>query len=196
VPVLDGRILYTFSCPEARPQIATLVPGAFPAAVEEAYRSGTVEQVSVSPGSARGKIQWLDMDARVDKAPIPLSGAKIIVGAGRGLRDQAGLALARQLADLLDGQMAGSRGALDEGWIDNRQLIGMSGQTVRPKLYIACGVSGAIQHNMGLQETGFLVAINQDDQAPMMQVANVGAVGDTQQIISALIRELADLSHS
>lgn len=189
-PVMGGEYFHPAVCPEARPQIATLEPGAFSPAYEDTYRTGDVERVPVVLDGVKGELIWLDLDAVVDKLPIPLTEARVIVSVGRGMQDEAGLVLAQQLADALGGQVAGSRGAFDEGWIDEEQQVGMAGQTVEPDLYIACGISGAIQHYLGMQDAGFVVAINRNEQAPIMSAANVSVVGDAKEVISALLEEL------
>ena len=189
---MGGEYFHTISCPQARPQIATIEPGCFRPAYEEEFRQGEVEHLPLSVDSEAGRLTWLDMDAAVEKRPISLAQATVIVSAGRGLKDEQGFALMQRLADVLGGQTAGSRGALDEGWIDVAQQVGITGQTVKPDLYIACGISGAIQHYVGMQEAGFVVAINRDEDAPIMKVANVALVGDGQEIVAALIKELSE----
>ncbi len=188
---MGGEYFHTISCPQARPQIATIEPGCFRPAYREEFRLGEVEQLAPTLDSTAGKLTWLDMDAAVEKQPVSLAQAAVIVSAGRGLKDEQGFVLAQRLADLLGGQTAGSRGALDEGWIDVAQQVGLTGQTVKPDLYIACGISGAIQHYVGMQEAGFVVAINRDEEAPIMKAANVGLVGDVRELITALIKELS-----
>lgn len=195
---LGGDCFHIRACPEARPQIATLEPGAFRPADQDQYRRGEVERVAVDLEGISGKLNWVDWDmpalseaeAAVTPQPIPLAKSRIIVSAGRGLKDAPGFALAQQLAEALGGQITGSRGALDEGWIDEEQQVGVTGQTVRPDLYIACGISGAIHHVVGMQDARFVVAINRDNQAPIMQVANVIVVGDAEEVVGALVNEL------
>ena len=189
---MGGEYFHTISCPQARPQIATIEPGCFRPAYKEEFRQGEVEQLPLTVDSTAGRLTWLNMDADLEKQPVTLAQAAIIVSAGRGLKDEQGFILAQRLADVLGGQAAGSRGALDEGWIDVAQQIGITGQTVKPELYIACGISGAIQHYVGMQEAGFVVAINRDEEAPIMKAANVGLVGDSQEIVAALIKELSE----
>jgi electron transfer flavoprotein alpha subunit len=174
--------------------MATLQPGTFQPAEPDPYRSGEIEQVAVALDGVVGKLKWVDWDTAVTPPPIPLAQSRVIVAAGRGLKHEKGFALAQQLAAALGGQVAGSRGALDEGWIDEEQQVGLTGQTVRPDLYVACGVSGAIQHVLGMQEAGFVVAINRDDQAPMMKTANLAVVGDAEEVLEALVEELTGAS--
>ena len=189
--VLGGEMYHTAACPEARPQMATLEPGHFRAPYEDAYRSGDVQQVDLDLGEASGKLAWLSLDAEVDLPVVPLSKAKVVVSAGRGLQDAEGFALAEQLADALGGVVAGSRGAFDEGWIDEEQMVGIGGQEIAPDLYVACGVSGDVYHYFGLQDAKFVVAINPDENAPIMKLANMAVVADAKLVVPALLEALA-----
>ena len=192
---MHGDYFHTLACPEARPQLATLEPGSFAMPCADAYLSGTVERLTRSLDLPTSRISWLEMDTAISlaeksvqvSAVAPLTESRIIVAAGRGVQDAEGFALAEQLADALAGQVAGSRGALDEGWINIEQQVGITGQAVKPDLYIACGISGAIQHLVGIQEARFVIAINKDENAPIMQVANLAAVGDVKEIMKALL---------
>jgi len=189
-PILDGEMFNTVACPEARPQIATLQPGFFRAAYEDTHRSGGVQVVETEPGAASGLLSWTSMDAPLDLPAIPLHKAQVVVSAGRGMGDAEGFALVEELAAALGGMVAGSRGAYDEGWIEEGQIIGVGGETVAPDLYVACGLSGDIFHYFGLQQAKFVVAINPDSKAPIMKVANMALVGDAKQIIPAMLEAL------
>jgi electron transfer flavoprotein alpha subunit len=190
-PVLGGEMYHTAACPEARPQIATLEPNSFRMPYEEPYRSGDVQLVEVNLGEASGRLTWIDLDAVADLPAVPLSRAKVVVSAGRGLQDGEGFALVGQLAEALGGVVAGSRGAYDEGWIGEEQIVGVGGEEIAPDLYVACGVSGDVYHYFGLQNAKFVVAINPDEDAPIMKVANMAVVGDAKLVIPALLEALA-----
>ena len=190
-PVLGGEMIHIAACPEARPQMATLQPGYFRAPYEDTYRSGEVQQVEVPLGEVSGRLAWIDLDAQVDLPTTPLSRARIVVSAGRGLEDAEGFALAEQLADALGGVVAGSRGAFDEGWIGEGQIVGVGGQEIAPDLYVACGISGDVYHYFGLQDAKFVVAINPDQSAPIMKLANMAVVADAKHLIPALLEALA-----
>ena len=190
-PVLGGEMYHTVACPEARPQIATLEPGAFRPPYEDTHRSGDVELVEANLGEASGRLTWVDLDAEADLPAVPLSKAKVVVSAGRGLQDAEGFALVEQLADALGGVVAGSRGAFDEGWIGEEQIVGVGGEEIAPDLYVACGISGDVYHYFGLQNAKFIVAINPDEDAPIMKVANMAVVGDAKLVIPALLEALA-----
>lgn len=189
-PVLRGEVYNTAVCPEARPQIATLQPGYFRLPSADPYRSGSVQEVEVDLGGRTGRLFWTEMDAAVDLPPVPLSKAKIVVSAGRGMGDAEGFGLVSRLAEALGGAVAGSRGAFDEGWITESQVVGIGGETIAPDLYVACGLSGDVFHYFGLQDAKFVVAINPDGAAPIMKVANMAVVGDARQIIPAMLAAL------
>jgi electron transfer flavoprotein alpha subunit len=191
-PVLGGEMFHTVACPEARPQIATLEPGHFRVPYEDTYRSGDVQVVEVDLEGIAGRLTWLDLEAEVEIPPAPLSRARVVVAAGRGMGDAEGFALVERLADALGGTVAGSRGAFDEGWIDEEQIVGVGGTYAAPDLYVACGVSGDIYHSFGLQEAKFVVAINSDEKAPINKIANLALVGDARQIIPAMLEALAE----
>ncbi len=184
---MGGEYFHTISCPVARPQMVTLEPGCFSPGYKDVYRQGDIERLEPDLESIEAKLAWLDMDAALEEHPLSLIDAPVVIAAGRGMKDKKGYALLEELAAAIGGRVAGSRGAVDEGWIGQDKQIGMTGQTVKPDLYIACGVSGAIQHYLGMQDAGFVVAINRDKDAPIMKSANIGVVGDSQEIITALI---------
>lgn len=190
-PVLDGEMSHTVACPEARPQIATLQPGHFRVPYEDTYHSGDVQQVDVDLTDVSGRLTWVDLDVPVELPPVPLSKARVVVSAGRGMGDAEGFALVAQLAEVLGGMVAGSRGAFDEGWIDEEQIVGVGGESTAPDLYVACGVSGDIYHYFGLQDAKFVVAINPDEKAPIRKTANMAVIGDAKQVIPAMLKALA-----
>jgi len=189
--VLGGDMFNTQACAEARPQMATLQPGYFRTPGQDAYRSGDVQEVEVDLSDVSGRLTWVNLDAAVDKPSLPLRKAKIVVSAGRGLGDAEGFAVAEQLAAALGGVVAGTRGALDEGWIAEEQVVGIGGETVAPDLYIACGLSGDIHHYFGIRSSKLVIAINADEQAPIMKLANYAVVGDARQILPAMLQALS-----
>jgi electron transfer flavoprotein alpha subunit len=198
-PAMGGEVFHTFACPQARPQMATLQPGAFRLPYQDSHRSGSVQQVDLDLAEVSGRLAaddarglaWTDLDASVELPAVPLSKARIVVSAGRGMGSADGFARVEELAAALGGVVAGSRGALDECWIGEERVVGVGGEMIAPDLYIACGISGDIYHYFGLQNARFVVAINADENAPIMKVANMAIVGDARQIIPAMLEALA-----
>jgi electron transfer flavoprotein alpha subunit len=186
-PALGGRYFELYVCPEARPQIATVEPGQFRIPYEDPYRSGEVEAVDLPLEGVAGRLTWEEMDAPFAPPPEPLSKARVIVAGGRGMGDAESFRLLGALAEALGGQVAGSRGAVDEGWIDEARQVGVANPPVAPRLYLACGISGSVFHYFGMQDAEFLVAINADPEAPIFKVANVGVVGDAKAIVRELL---------
>lgn len=189
-PVLGGEVYHTFACPQARPQMATLEPGYFRVPSADPYRSGEVKRVDLDLGGVTGRLSWPEREASVDLPPVPLSKAKIVVSAGRGMGDAEGFALVQRLAEALGAALVGSRGAFDEGWIPEDRIVGVGGQFIAPDLYIACGLSGDIYHYFGVQSARCIVAINPDENAPIMKVAHMAVVGDARQVIPAMLNAL------
>jgi electron transfer flavoprotein alpha subunit len=188
--ILGDEVFHTVACPEARPQMATLEPGAF-RVPRPGSHSGDVQKVDVDLSGVSPRLTWGEVTA-VDLPAVPLSKARIIVSAGRGMQSKEGFALVAKLAEALGGVVAGTRGALDAGWIGEEQVLGVGGLTVSPDLYVACGVSGDIYHYFGVQSSKFVVAINPDPEAPIMKVANVAVRGDARQVIPAILEALAE----
>jgi len=192
-PVYGGEYFHVSTFLGAKPQIATVRPGAFRLPFADEYRYGDVEEMAVNLEGIEGKIRVLSVSAEEAQPQVPLSKAKIIVAGGRGLGDAEGFALVEELAEALGGQVAGSRGALDEGWIGEERQVGMSEVTVKPDLYIACGISGDVHHYFATQEAKFVVAINKDPNAPIFKVADIGIVGHPKEVIPPLLAELRAL---
>jgi electron transfer flavoprotein alpha subunit len=189
-PVMGGEVYHTMACPEARPQMATLEPGYFRLPYEDTYRSGDVQVVEIELEGTTGPLTWVDTATTFELPPLTLNKAKVVVAAGRGMGDSDGFSLVEKLAQALGGVVAGTRGAQDAGWVDEEQVVGVGGEFVAPDLYLACGVSGDIYHQFGLQGAKFLVAINTDEGAPIMRSANMAVIGDAKQILAAMLDAL------
>lgn len=179
----------TIICPDHRPQMSTVRPGVMEKAQYQEGRKGEVVKLNVSfkEGEIRTKVLEI---VKSLKETVSLTDAKIIVSGGMGLGKPEGFELLKQLADKLGGVVAASRAAVDAGWIDHSYQVGQTGTTVKPKVYFACGISGAIQHVAGMQDSELIVAINTNESAPIFEIADVGIVGDLYKVIPAIIEEL------
>ena len=190
-PAFGGNIMATIACPNHRPQMATVRPGVFSRLTEKNY-DYKVENVNVELEASDIRTTILEV-IKANKQVIDISEAKIIVSGGRGVGSKENFSLLQELADTLGGVVGGSRGAVDKGWIERDYQVGQTGKTVRPSIYIACGISGAIQHVAGMQESDMIIAINKDESAPIMKVADYAIVGDLNKVIPEMINELKSM---
>jgi len=187
-PAFGGNIMATILCKTRRPQMSTVRPRVMEMPERVEGRQGELirEEFSLNEDDFRTKvIEFITADAK----SAFLDKAEIIVSVGLGLGAKRNMALAEELADVLGATIAGSRGAVEAGWLTHDQQVGQSGTTIRPKVYIAIGISGAIQHLVGMQTSDFIIAINNDPEASILKVANYGIVGDLFQIVPALTAE-------
>ena len=183
-PVYSGKAFATVEV-TSTPAIATTRPNAFP--VEEAG-GGAAEVVEISvPSDSKAKV----VETKTPEAgELSIAEADIIVSGGRGLKEAANFSLIRDLAHAINAAVGASRATVDAGWIDHAHQVGQTGRVVSPNLYIACGISGAIQHLAGMSSSKHIVAINKDPEAPIFRVADLGVVGDLFQIVPALTDEV------
>jgi electron transfer flavoprotein alpha subunit len=190
-PAFGGNIMATIVTPHHRPQMATVRHKVMKPALRDDARKGEVIDVKFNQsGSVRTKV--LKTVEELTET-VNICEADIIVAGGRGLGSQKNFQLLEELAKVLGGAVAATRGAVDEGWIPYAHQVGQTGKTVCPKLYIACGISGAIQHVAGMQSSETIVAINKDPDAPIFNVATYGIVGDVHEVLPVLIKKLRDL---
>lgn len=188
-PAFGGNLMATIVCPNTRPQMGTVRPGVFEKVEVEAKDLEVVEEEIVCPEELiRSKV--LEVLVEEGAEDVDLEGAEIIVSGGRGLEDPANFKLIRDLANVLGGTVGSSRAAVDAGWISHAHQVGQSGKTVGPKVYIAVGISGAIQHLAGMSGSDVIIAINKDPDAPIFTVADYGIVGDLFTVVPALIERI------
>lgn len=188
-PAFGGNLMATIVCPNHRPQMSTVRPGVMAKAVPDDARTGKIVSLPVclAPSDMRQRV--LEVVKHVQET-VRLTDAEIIVAGGAGVGSAEGFELLKQLAKRLGGSVAASRAAVDAGWLDHAYQVGQTGTTVKPKLYIACGISGAIQHLSGMQDAGCIVAINKNEDAPIFAVADYGIPGDLHQVIPAILTAL------
>ncbi len=190
-PAFGGNIMATIVTPNHRPQMATVRHKVMKPAPRDASRTGDIIDVKYAQsGDLRTKVIKTVEDAG---ETVNICEADIIVSGGRGLGSAKNFALVAELAKTLGGAVAATRGAVDEGWIPYPHQVGQTGKTVCPKLYIACGISGAIQHVAGMQSSEVIVAINRDADAPIFNVATYGIVGDVHEVVPVLIKKIREM---
>ena len=189
-PAFGGNIMATIVCENHRPQMATVRPGVMEVALDSCKERMIVEKMDVSKLDLTIRVKVLEV-VKTIKSHVDIGSAKVLVAGGRGIGSKSNFELLGELADSLQGEVAGSRAAVDEGWVEKSRQVGQTGTTVRPELYIACGISGAIQHIAGMENASYIVAINKDPDAPIFEYADVGLVGDYKTIIPMLRKELA-----
>ncbi|MCX7716542.1 MAG: electron transfer flavoprotein subunit alpha [Endomicrobia bacterium] len=188
-PAFGGNIMATILTPNHRPQMATVRHKVFKPLQKDNSRKGEIIELQYDFSKVRIRTKFLEF-VKDTTAKVNLSEADIIVSGGRGLGGPEGFKMLEELADLLGGAVGASRAAVDAGWIPYSHQVGQTGRTVAPKLYIACGISGQIQHLVGMSSSEIIVAINKDPEAPMMKIATYSIEGDLYEIVPQLIKAL------
>jgi len=193
-PAFGGNIMATIMCDKFRPQMATVRPNVMPMPERHEGATGVIvrEGFTVPEESILTKVIEIIYDAG-GKSHVDITGADFIVSGGRGMMGPENFAILQELAEELGGVVGASRSAVDAGWMPGDRQVGQTGKTVRPKIYIACGISGAIQHLVGMQDSDMVIAINRDRQAPIFEVATYGIVGDLFQVIPAITGRIRQL---
>jgi electron transfer flavoprotein alpha subunit len=190
-PAFGGNIMATIICPEHRPQMSTVRPGVMPMADVDTAREGVISPFKVAFEAADQNVKILEV-VKETKHKVNIEDANILVSGGRGVGKPENMSTLESLAEKLGGTVSASRAVVDAGWIDRNNQVGQTGKTVRPDLYFACGISGAIQHLAGMEESEFIVAINKDETAPIFDSADLGIVGDVHKVIPELMKILPE----
>ena len=193
-PAFGGHLMATIICPRFRPQMSTVRPGVMQMqAFDEAGAAKVVDRERGSRPDRRGhpcSRSWTSR--RVAEKLVDLIGADVVVSVGRGISadPEKGIKLAEELAEVLGGVVGASRAVTDEGWLSADHQVGQTGKTVHPRIYVALGISGAIQHVAGMQDSETIIAINKNENAPIFDVATYGIVGDLYKVVPELIKEI------
>lgn len=190
-PAFGGNIMATIVCPTSRPQMSTVRPRVMQAMAFDGGRQGQIIEVKPATEQLQTRVRVLESVVS-EEDDVNIQEAEILVAGGRGLDSAQGFTLMRELAASLGGSIASTRAAVDAGWISYPHQVGQTGKTVAPKLYIACGISGAVQHVAGMQSAETIVAINRDKDAPIFDVADFGLVGDLFEIVPKLLRQIEE----
>lgn len=193
-PAFGGNIMATIMCDRYRPQMSTVRPHVMTMPDRKEEASGAIIRESCPIREEDFLVKVLEVISdKQGKGQVDIAGADFIISGGRGMMGKDNFAMLQELADELGGVVGASRSAVDAGWMPQERQVGQTGKTVRPKIYIACGISGAIQHLVGMQDSDTVIAINRDREAPIFEVATYGIVGDLFQVIPAITQRLRAL---
>ncbi|MBE5992988.1 MAG: electron transfer flavoprotein subunit alpha/FixB family protein [Lacrimispora celerecrescens] len=189
-PAFGGNLYAQILCSETRPQMGTCRPGAFKKPEKNPDNQPVVIREEISTPAQEIRTKVIDFIKACEDNDIRLDEAEIIVSGGRGMKSAENFSVLKELADVLNGTVGCSRAAVDAGWMPQTKQVGQTGATVTPKIYFACGISGAVQHVAGMSESGTIIAINKDETAPIFEVADYCIVGDLFEVVPALVKEL------
>ena len=189
-PAFGGNLMATIMCADHRPQMSTVRPGVMQKADREIGRKGIVINFKPVFDKSKFKVRIIET-IKEEKGKIDITEAKILISGGRGVANQEGFNKLESLAKVLNAQVSASRAIVDAGIVTHERQVGQTGKTVRPDLYFALGISGAIQHLAGMEESEFIIAVNKDKFAPIFDVADIGIVGDVNKVIPLLTERLA-----
>ena len=189
-PAFGGNLMATILCPNTRPQIGTVRPGVFKKNEPDYNRNAEIIRENITTPASDIRTTILEVVKTVGENAVNLEEAEIIVSGGRGLGKPENFAIIKGLANALGAAVGASRAAVDAGWIPHAHQVGQTGKTVGPKIYIACGISGAIQHLAGMSSSDTIIAINKDEDAPIFDIADYGLIGDLFEIVPALTEEI------
>lgn len=189
-PAFGGNLMATILCKEHRPQMSTVRPGVMLKGAKDDNRKGIVERININFDKSKFRVRIIET-VKEEKNLIDITEAKVLVSGGRGVGDAEGFEQLAKLAEVIGAEVSSSRAMVDAGIIPHERQVGQTGKTVRPDLYFAIGISGAIQHLAGMEESGYIIAINKDKNAPIFQTADLGIVGDASKIIPLLTEKLS-----
>ena len=187
-PAFGGNLMATIVCPDHRPQMATVRPGVFEK-LPLGENDATVENIEIKFNSNDIRTKIVEI-IKEHKDIVDISEANVLVAGGRGIGSEENFKMLKELAEVMNGSIAASRAAVEKGWVDKDYQVGQTGKTVRPNIYVACGISGAIQHAAGMQDSDMIIAINKDANAPIMKIADYAIVGDVNKVVPEFIAQL------
>ena len=191
-PAYGGNIIATIKCENHRPQMSTVRQGVFKALETDSSRTGELISETVLEEEKQTRFTVLSEESYGEDSRINLHDANVIVTGGRGVKSTEGFEIIHQLAESVKGAVGATRATIDSGWISYAHQVGQTGLTVQPEVYIACGVSGQIQHLVGMQSSDLIIAINKDSDAPIMQLADVAIVGDLFEVVPEITKLLSN----
>lgn len=188
-PAFGGNLMATIVCKEHRPQMSTVRPGVMRMAPRDLNRKGTIEDVKINFDNSKFRVRVIET-VKETKNLIDITEANVLISGGRGVGNAEGFDMLRAMAGTIGAEVSASRAMVDAGVLGHERQVGQTGKTVRPDLYFAMGISGAIQHLAGMEESDYIIAINKDKFAPIFNVADLGIVGDVRKIIPLLTEKL------
>lgn len=189
-PAFGGNLMATILCTEHRPQMSTVRPGVMRKKEPDYNRTGSVEQVNVPFDASQIKVKLLKK-VKEEKNLIDITEAHVLVSGGRGVGNEEGFKALKELAETINAEVSSSRAMVDAGLIGHERQVGQTGKTVRPDIYMALGISGAIQHLAGMEESEYIIAINKDKFAPIFNIADLGIVADLKKVVPILTQKLS-----
>lgn len=188
-PTFGGNLMATILC-KNMPQMASVRPKVLPMAENPVVKDTQFIEVKPKIDNVENKVELVEFTKNIQTTGKRIDEAEIIVAGGKGMKSPEGFKLLQDLAQALGGSVGASRAAVDAGWADHSIQVGQTGKTVTPKIYVSCGISGAIQHTVGMNSSDKIIAINKDPNAPIFQVADVGIVGDVFEIVPEMIKQI------
>ena len=188
-PAFGGNLMATIICKEHRPQMSTVRPGVMRMGQRDENRKGTIEDVKINFDKSKFRVRFLET-VKQSKNLVDITEAHVLISGGRGVGNAEGFDMLRAMANTIGAEVSASRAMVDAGVLGHERQVGQTGKTVRPDLYFAMGISGAIQHLAGMEESEYIIAINKDKFAPIFNVADLGIVGDVRKIVPLLTEKL------